>query len=61
MTKEKLNKSLLRKGSKWGAIIGTAWVGLNIIVPLALLRSPAIQKYLVAIENALPFDIPGVG
>ena len=61
MTEEKKKENLLKKGGKWGAIIGIAWIGLNIIVPLALLRIPAVQKYLVAIADKLPFDIPGVG
>ncbi len=61
MTEEKQKKSLLQQGGKWGAIIGAAWIVLNIIVPLALLRIPAVQKYLVAFEDKLPFDIPGVG
>ena len=51
----------LKKSGKWGAIVGASWIGLNIAVPLFLLRIPAVQKYLVAMENKLPFDIPGVG
>ena len=60
---ENANKeeSLLKKGGKWGAIIGAAWIALNIVVPLAVLRIPAVQKYLVVLENKLPFDIPGIG
>ena len=61
MAEDKQKESLLKKGGKWGAIIGAAWIGLNIVVPLALLRIPAVQKYLVALEDKLPFDIPGVG
>ena len=61
MTEEKQKKNFLTKGGKWGAIIAAAWIGLNIVVPLALLRIPAVQKYLVALDNNLPFDIPGVG
>ncbi len=61
MTEEKQKESFLKKGGKWGALIGAVWIGLNIVVPLALLRIPAIQKYLVALEDKLPFDIPGVG
>ncbi len=61
MPKEKQKEGLLKRSGKWGAIIGAAWIGLNIVVPLALLRIPAVQKYLVAIEDKLPFDIPGVG
>ena len=61
MTEEKQKESLLKKGGKWGAIIGAAWIGLNILLPLALLRIPAVQEYLVALENKLPFDIPGIG
>ena len=54
-------KSLLKKGEKWGAIVGACWIALNIIVPLALLRIPAIQAYLAALKNKLPFDIQGLG
>ena len=61
MTEAKQKESLLKKGGKWGAIIGAAWIVLNIVVPLALLRIPAVQKYLVAIEDKLPFNIPGIG
>ena len=61
MNESNTNKGLLRKGGKWGAIIGATWVGLNILVPLALLRIPAVRDYLVTLENKLPFDIPGIG
>ena len=61
MTEENQKESLLKKGGKWGAIIGAAWIGLNIVVPLLLLRLPVVQKYLVAIKDKLPFDIPGIG
>lgn len=61
MTKEKQKESLLKKGGKWGTIIAAAWIGLNIILPLALLRIPAVQKYLVALGDKLPFNIPGLG
>ena len=44
-----------------GGIIGAAWTGLNIVVPLALLRIPTAQKYLVALTQKLPFEIRGVG
>ena len=60
MTKEKQKESFLKKGGKWGAIIGTAWIGLNIVIPLALLRIPAVQKYLVALKDKFPFDISGI-
>ena len=61
MTEETKKESFLKQGGKWGAILGAAWIGLNIILPLALLRIPAVQKYLVAFEEKLPFDIPGIG
>ena len=61
MKEERKEESLLKKGGKWGAIIGVSWIALNIVVPLALLRIPAVQKYLVSIEGKLPFDIPGIG
>ena len=61
MTEGQQKESLLKKGGKWGAIIAAAWIGLNILIPLALLRIPIVQKYLVALEDKLPFDIPGVG
>ena len=61
MTEEARKENFLKKGGKWGVIIGAAWIGLNIIVPLALLRIPVVQKYLVAFEEKLPFDIPGIG
>ena len=52
---------LLNKYGKWGPIIVGTWVGLHIVIPIAILRVPAIQKYLVALESQLPFNIPGVG
>ncbi len=61
MTKETKQEGFLKKGGKWGAIIGATWIGLNIVLPLALLRIPAVQKYLMAFEEKLPFDIPGIG
>jgi len=61
MTEDPQSESLLKKSGKWGAIIGAAWIALNIVVPLALLRVPAVQKFLVAFEDKLPFDIPGIG
>ncbi|WP_320664614.1 Signal peptidase I [Prochlorococcus sp. MIT 1223] len=60
MAKEKEEKGFLKKFGKWAPIIGVAWVLLNIIVPLALLRIPFVHKYLVALTEKLPFAIPGV-
>ena len=53
--------SFLKRFGKWAPIVGGAWIVLNIVLPLALLRIPAVQKYLLAFENKLPFDIPGIG
>tara|TARA_B100000965_G_scaffold400248_1_gene421822 strand:- start:2822 stop:3016 length:195 start_codon:yes stop_codon:yes gene_type:complete len=53
--------SLIKKAGRWAPLVGGAWIALNIIVPLALLRIPAVKKYLLVIEDKLPFDIPGVG
>ncbi len=53
--------SFLKKAGQWGPIIGGAWIALNILLPLALLRIPVVQKYLVTLEEKLPFDIPGIG
>ncbi len=59
---EETQASWLNRGGKWGAIVvGAAWITLNIIVPLALLRIPVVQKYLLAFKEKLPFDIPGIG
>ena len=51
----------LKKAGKWGPIIGIAWIALNIVVPLALLRIPAVKKLLATFVDKLPFDIPGIG
>ncbi len=59
MAKEQ--KGLLKKFGKWAPIIGGAWIVLNIVAPLALLRIPAVQKYLAAFGDKLPFDIPRIG
>ena len=61
MAEEKKQKGFLQKFGKWAPIIGGAWIVLNIVAPLALLRIPAVQKYLVAFGEKLPFDIPGFG
>jgi len=61
MSEEKDQKGFLKKFGKWAPIIGGAWIVLNIVLPLALLRIPAVQKFLVAIGDKLPFDIPGIG
>ena len=61
MAEQKEQKDLLQKFGKWAPIIGGAWIVLNIVLPLALLRLPAVQKILVALGEKLPFDIPGLG
>ena len=61
MTEEKEHKGFLIKFGKWAPIICGAWVVLNIVLPLVLLRIPAVQKFLVALGDNLPFDIPGIG
>ena len=53
--------NFIKKAGKWAPLIGGAWITLNIFIPLALLRIPAVQKYLVVLENKLPFDLPGIG
>ncbi len=61
-TPEKNNQmSFIKKAGKWAPLIGGAWIVLNIVLPLALLQIPAVQKYLVVLEDKLPFDIPGIG
>ena len=61
MAEQKEQKGFLTKFGKWAPIIGGAWIVLNIVLPLALLRIPAVQKFLVAASDKLPFDIPGIG
>ncbi|WP_320674057.1 Signal peptidase I [Prochlorococcus sp. MIT 1341] len=61
MPEEKEQKGFLKKFGKWAPIIGGAWIALNIVLPLALLRIPAVQKFLVSVEDKLPFDVPGIG
>ena len=61
MTENKEQKGFLKKLGKWAPIISGAWIILNIVAPLALFRIPAVQKYLVALGDNLPFDIPGIG
>ena len=53
--------SFIKKAGKCAPLVGGAWIVLNIVVPLALLSIPAVQKYLVVLEDKLPFDIPGIG
>ena len=61
MTEDKKEKGFLKKFGKWAPIIGGAWIVINIVAPLALLRIPAVQKYLVALGDKLPFDISLIG
>ena len=61
MSDQEQKESLFKKSGKLGAIIATAWIALNIVIPLALLRIPAVQKYLVALKDKIPFDIPSIG
>ena len=61
MSEKKEQRGFLKKFGKWAPIIGGAWIVLNIVLPLALLRIPAVQKFLVAASEKLPFDIPGIG
>tara|TARA_Y100001968_G_scaffold133578_1_gene121835 strand:- start:77 stop:262 length:186 start_codon:yes stop_codon:yes gene_type:complete len=60
MTEESRQKVFLKKFGKWAPIVGGAWIALNIVVPLALLRIPAVQKYLAGIAEKLPIDIPSI-
>ena len=61
-TPEKKNQmNFIKNAGKWAPIVGGAWIVLNIVLPLAILRIPAVQKYLVVVEDKLPFDIPGIG
>ncbi len=61
MTEENSKESFFKKSGRIGAILGFTWIALNIIVPLALLRMPSVQKLLIALEQKLPFEIPGIG
>ena len=61
MAEEKEQKGFLKKSGKWARIVGGAWIVLNIVLPLALLRIPAVQNFLVSVGDKLPFDIPGIG
>ena len=61
MAKENEPQGFLKGFGKWAPIIGGAWIVINIVAPLALLRIPAVQKYLVTLGDKLPFDIPGIG
>ena len=61
MAEGKEQKGFLKKFGKWAPIIGVPWIVMNIVLPLALLRVPAVQKVLVAVGDKLPFDIPGIG
>ena len=61
MADKQEKEGLFKKLGKWATIISGVWIVLNIVLPLALLRIPAVQKYLIALEDKLPFDIPGLG
>tara|TARA_Y100001968_G_scaffold233715_1_gene216712 strand:- start:315 stop:485 length:171 start_codon:yes stop_codon:yes gene_type:complete len=53
MAEENKQKGFLQKFGKWAPIIGGGWIVLNIVVPLALLRIPTVQKYLVELGDKL--------
>ena len=61
LKEEHKESNFLKKFGRWTPIIGGIWVGSHIIIPLALLRMPIFQEYLIALESKLPFNIPGVG
>ncbi|KGG11610.1 MULTISPECIES: hypothetical protein [Prochlorococcus] len=61
MTEEKKQRGFLKRFGKWAPIIGGAWIVLNIVIPLALLRIPVIHEYLVVQLDKLPFNFPGIG
>ena len=51
----------LKKYGKWTPIIALTWLILHVVVPIALLRIPAFEKYIVAFVEKIPFEIPGIG
>ena len=61
MLEKKEKKGFIKKFGKWGPIIGGLWFGSPIAFPLLLLRIPIAQKYLIALENKLPFHFPVIG
>ncbi len=61
MAEGKDQKGFLKKFGKWAPIVGGAWIVLNIVLPLALLRVPAVQSFLVSVGDKLPFHVPGIG
>ena len=61
MTEEQTEKAFLKRFGKWAPVLGSAWILLNILVPLALLRMPAVQQNLIALRDKLPLHIPGIG
>ena len=61
MSEKEDQKGFFKRFGKWAPLLGVAWITLNIVLPLALLRIPIVQKYFVALEDKLPFDFPGIG
>ncbi len=51
----------LKKFGKWGPILGIIWLGLHVLVPLALLKTPFFKQYLIAIEDKIPFILSKIG
>tara|TARA_B100000700_G_C14801024_1_gene740581 strand:- start:666 stop:851 length:186 start_codon:yes stop_codon:yes gene_type:complete len=60
MEKNKNQISFIKKAGKWAPFIGGAWIILNIVIPLSLLRLPIVQEYLLVLEKKLPFDLPAI-
>ena len=61
VTKNLTETRFLKRFGRWAPIIGGIWVASHIFVPLALLRIPFFQEYLISLESKIPFNIPGLG
>ena len=53
--------NFIKKAGKWASLVGGTWIVLNFVAPLAQLRIPVVQKYLLAQEDKNTLDILGIG
>ena len=53
--------NFIKKAGKWASLVGGSWIVLNFVAPLAQLRIPVVQKYLLAQEDKNTLDILGIG
>ena len=60
MTQNKEKRNIFKRLGKWWPVIVLTWISSHLIVPLAVIRLPIFEKYLIALENKFPINIPWI-